>query len=176
MPEGVLIMFGFAAVCLLVLAGVWVATTRSIVYGTQVTHVGSGASMAAGAVSQSTDISTALDSTNLLRYPLADLAVKVSNTGSVSSASNEIAVYRRDINFDGTNDEPLPATATSAAWSNHYVGSVIVPPWTAASTTYYNMADVPVTDQCEFYLENKTNTGIGAGWTIKVTPKTDSFA
>jgi hypothetical protein len=152
------------------------ATNQSLVYSTQITHIGSGASMAANVMSGTADISTALDSTNLARYPLADIALMVSNTGSVSSASNYILLYRRDMNFDGTNDEPVPATATSAAWSNHLVGSFTIPPWTVASTTYLSANDIPLSDQCQFYIENKTNTGIGLGWTLKVTPKTNSYA
>lgn len=152
------------------------ATNRSIVYSSQITHIGSGTSLAAGVMSPSSDVSTALDSTNLARYPLCDIAIKVSNTAAVSSASNLIMVYRRDINIDGTNNEPAPATATSIAWSNHLVGVIVVPPYSVASTTYLNLTDIPLTDQCEFYIENKLNTAVGAGWTLKVTPKTDSFA
>lgn len=151
-------------------------TNRSTVYSTQIVHIGSGASMAAGAMSAAADVSTALDSTNLVRYPLADVALKVSNTGSVSSASNTILLYRRDLNFDGANDEPVPATATSVAYSNHLVGVYQIPNFTVASTTYLSLSDIPLSDQCEFYIENKTNTGLGLGWTLKVTPKTDSFA
>jgi hypothetical protein len=135
------------------------ATNQSYAYSTQITHIGSGASMAANVMSGTADISTALSSTNLARYPVADVALMVSNTGSVSSASNFIILYRRDINIDGTSDEPVPATATSAAWSNHLVGIFQVPPWTVASTTYLQCTDVPLSDQCEFYIENKLNTG-----------------
>lgn len=152
------------------------ATNRSLVYGSQIVHIGSGASMAANAMSASTDVSTALDSTNLLRYPLADIAVKISNTGSVSSASNTILLYRRDLNFDGTNDEPQPSTVASLGYSNHLVGIFQSPNYTAASTWYQSVSDIPLSDQCEFYIENKMNTGIGLGWTLKVLPKTDSYA
>lgn len=153
------------------------ATSRSILYSTQITHIGSGGALAAGAMSASTDVSTALSSTNMARYPLADVCINVSNTGSVSSASNTILLYRRDLNFDGTGDDPQPSTTASVAWSNHLVGVYQLPNYTAASaTTTLNLTDIPLTDQCEFYVENKTNTGIGAGWTLKVTPKTDSYA
>ena len=87
------------------------ATTRSVGYGSQITHIGSGAAMAAGVVSASTDISTALDSTNLLRYDRADLAFKISCTAAVSASAATVLVYRRDMNFDSTNDEPALSTA-----------------------------------------------------------------
>ncbi len=152
------------------------ATNRSVVYAAQLTHIGSGTSLASNAINPSSDVSTALSSTNLFRYDRADLAIMVINTTSISSLSNTILVYRRDINFDGSNDEPVPATATSLAWRQHLVGVVVTPPWTVASTTYFNIMDVPLSDQCEFYIENLTNSSINVGWTLKVTPKTDSFA
>lgn len=150
-------------------------TTQAVTYTTQIVHIGSGASMAAGVMSGTADISTALDSTNLFNWPLCDIALKISNTASVSSASNYILLYRRDINIDGTNDEPVPATATSLAWSNHLVGAIQVPAFSVASTTYLSLTDIPLTPQCEFYIENKLNTAVGLGWTLKVTPKTNSF-
>lgn len=153
------------------------STSRSISYSTQIVHIGSGTSLASNAMSPGGgDISTVLSSTNLARYDKADVALMVINTTSISSASNTIVLYRRDINFDGTNDEPVPSTATSAAFRPHMVGAMQVPPWTVASTTYLNFTDVPIGDQCEFYIENLTNSTINAGWTMKVTPKTDSFA
>lgn len=151
-------------------------TNRSTVYSTQIIHIGSGTSLAAGVINPSSDVSVALASSNLGRYDRADIALLISNTASVSSASNFLFLYRRDLNFDGTNDEPSPATATSIAWSNHFVAAFQLPPYSVASTTYINLLDIPLTDQCEFYIENKTNTAVGVGWTLKVTPKTDSFA
>lgn len=151
------------------------ATNRSIISTTQIVHVGSGASMATLIMSASADISTALTSANCNNWDRADLAIKISNTASVSSASNFILVYRRDKNIDGANHEPVPSTATSTAWSNHLVGAIQIPPYSVASTTYVNLTDVPMTFDCEFYLENRLNTAVGLGWTIKVTPKTDSF-
>lgn len=153
------------------------ATTASVVYSTQIVHIGSGASMAAGVISASTDISTALSSTNLARYPRADVQLYVSNTASISSASNTILLVRRDLNFDGTNDEPLFGTiATNAAYSGHVVGAFVLPPFSAASTSYHQIQDVPLSDQCEFGIQNNTNTAIAAGWTLKVIPKTDSYS
>ena len=80
------------------------ATNVSTVYSTQLTHIGSGASLAAGAMSGSADVSTALASTNLGRYPVADIQLSISHTTSISSASNFLILHRRDLNFDGTND------------------------------------------------------------------------
>ena len=153
------------------------ATNRSVVYSTQITHIGSGASMAAAVMSASTDVSTVLSSTNLGRYDRADLAIKVSATASINSASASFIVYRRDLAFDGANNEPVPGTATASTWRPKLVGVVTLPSGSNASGVYYsNLTDVPISDGCEFYIENTLNTAIGAGWTIKVTPKSDSFA
>ncbi len=165
------------AVVALVACGVWVATIRSVTYSTQITHIGSGASMAAGVMSASTDVSTALSSTNLARYDRADLAIQVSATASINSASSSFVVYRRDMNFNGSSDEPVPGTATASTWRPHLVGVVVLPFGSNASGVYDSLVtDVPLTDQCEFYIENTLNTAIAAGWTIKVTPKSDAFA
>lgn len=161
----------------LVLVGLGAATIRSVTYSTQITHIGSGASMAAGVMSASTDVSTALSSTNLGRYDKVDLDIMVSATASVNSASASFLVYRRDMNFDGTNDEPVPGTATASTWRPHLVGIVVLPSGSNASGVYYSLlTDIPVSDQCEFYIENTLNTAIGLGWIIKVTPKSDAFA
>ena len=154
------------------------ATTASVVYATQVVHVGSGAALAAGSINVSTDVSTALSSTNLLRYPLADVQLMISHTASLSSLSTALYLYRRDMNVDGTGDEPLPNTVTSTLYKSKLVGVFAAQALGSANTSiqYMQLTDVPLADQCEFYIENATNAAILAGWTLKVLPKTDSFA
>lgn len=147
-----------------------------LTYSTQITHIGSGASMAAGAMSASSDISTALSSTNLSRYPRADVQLYFQHTATMSSASAFVTLYRRDLNFDGANDEPIPTTATATLYKAKYAGTFIVQPQSATSASYSQYAqitDVPLSDGCEFYIENTSNTSLLAGWTLKVVPKTD---
>ena len=87
------------------------ATTASTVYASAaLTHIGSGASLATLTISGSADVSTALSSTNLLRYPEADVQLFFNHTATMNPASTSIALYRRDINVDGTGDEPIPNT------------------------------------------------------------------
>ena len=89
------------------------ATTASVVYSSQITHIGSGTSLASAAINPSSDVSTALASTNLGRYPLADIQLTFTHTATMSPNSVIIVLYRRDLTFDGTNDEPIP-TASAA--------------------------------------------------------------
>lgn len=146
------------------------ATTMSIVVTTQVVHVGSGASMAAGAVSGSADVSTALASTNLFRYPLCDVSLFIAPTASVAASAVIIPLYRRDLNHDGTNDEDVPGASNK----NKRVGVFTINASTTVSTSHYQkISDVPLDGgDCEFYIENGLAVNIPAGWTLKVTPKT----
>jgi hypothetical protein len=154
------------------------ASTKIAYSSAAITHVGSGAQMAANTLfpAAASDFSTALSSTNLGRYPRADIALMFTHTASMAPASNTLNLYRRDINFDGTNDDPLLTTVAANLYKHKYVGMFVATPYSAASTTYTQtmmIPDVPLTDQCEFYVENVTNATILAGWTLKVTPKTD---
>ena len=151
------------------------ATTNSIVYSTQVTHIGSGASIAAGSFSGSADISVALaGSANLARYPVADISLFVAPTASIASASTFIYLFRRDLNHDGTNDEAIPGTSNE----QKIVGSFQLSATTTASTSHYlQICDVPLPGgDCEFYLKNSLGVNIPVGWTLKVTPKSMALA
>ncbi len=150
------------------------ATTASIVFSTQVTHIGSGASLAAGAISASTDVSTALASTNMGRYPLCDVALMIAPTASVALASNTIALFRRDLDIDSTNDETAPGTSNE----QKYMGTFQIKATTTASTTHYcQLTDIPLSSGAhEFFIKNTLGVNIPIGWTLKVTPKSTAFA
>jgi len=155
------------------------ATTASVVYSSQITHIGSGTSLASAAINPSSDVSTALASTNLGRYPLADIQLTFTHTATMSPNSVIIVLYRRDLNFDGTNDEPIPTASAATLYKAKYMGAFIAQPFSATSASYtqsMQLTDVPIADQCEFYLENQTNCAILAGWSLKVLPKTVAFA
>ena len=145
---------------------------------TQIVHIGSGTSLAANAINPSSDVSTALSSTNLAKYPRADVQLYVQHTTSMSSASQAIYLYRRDLNFDGSNDEPVPNTATNTLYKAKFMGAFIAQPASVTSNSHSSamqVTDVPLPGncECEFYIENGTNASILAGWTLKVIPKTD---
>lgn len=140
---------------------------------TQITHIGSGTSLAPSAISPASDVSTALSGTgNLARYPRCDVQIMVAPTASIASTSTAIYLYRRDLNFDGTNDE----TAVGASNKRKFVGSATLNAATTASTTHYLQIDdvpLPSPGDCEFALENGLGVNIPAGWTLKIIPKTD---
>ena len=156
------------------------ATTASIVYTTQIIYIGSGAALSATAINPSTDISTALaGSTNLARYPNADLELTYSATASIGSVSNFVTIYRRDMNSaDGTPDDPQPQTNPTITYKNKYVATFIAPSNTTANTTTtLTQRDVPLAGgDCEFYIENSLGVTMSAGWSLKVQPKTIAAA
>jgi len=128
--------------------------------------------LAAAAVSPSSATVTLLSSSNHSNYPLADAVLTFSATASVSSASNTINLYRRDMNHDsGTADDPELSINTTTGYMQKYVGSFVVGHTSAAATQSSQVTDVLLSDQCEFYIENKLNGGI-TDWTLKIIPKT----
>lgn len=142
-------------------------------YTTQFAAASDTATVAAGAFNNSSTIVSSLTATNHNDWPLADVVLSFSGTNSVSSASNFIVLYRRDLNVNGTPDAPLPQT-TTPAYSMLPVGQFVSPLYTASFSDAHHLVavDVPLSKECEFYIENKLNIPLGAGWTLKVTPKT----
>lgn len=148
------------------------ATTKTSASSAQITHVSSGASMSSGAFSASSDVATALARTgNLGQFPRCEVAVKVQGTASINSLSQNLYLYRRDLNIDGTSDEGVP----NASNKRQYMATLQVPGGTAASWTHFvNATNIPLpaAADCEFYLESGLAVNITAGWTLKVTPIT----
>ena len=149
------------------------ATTK-VTTSTQITHASSGASMAAATFSGSADVSAALLSFtgNLNRYPRCDVTLTVSPTASIASTSTNIYLYRRDMNVDGTTDEPIPGVSNK----QHFMGAFQLSAATTVSTTQtVQLTDVPLpgAGDCEFYIENGLGVNIPIGWVLKVTPKSD---
>lgn len=140
-------------------------------YSTQVTAAAASAALTSNNINTSAECS-ALTSANHGNYPLADAVLFASFSTSVSSASQVIVMYRRDKNIDGANHAPVPSTTSGAAYSAHAVGAFIVPAFTASSSGYFSCPDIPLAQDCEFYIENKTNATITSTWTLKMKPKT----
>ncbi|TXH51850.1 MAG: hypothetical protein E6Q97_17370 [Desulfurellales bacterium] len=149
-------------------------TLRDLASSTQLTHVASGGSVAAGGMSVAGDVATALASSNNFNYPAVDLALFASFSAALSSLSNFINVYRRDLDIDGTNDAPAPSTA-APTFSSALVGVFSIPVFTAASSGYFSCLNVPISENCQLFIENKCNITISAGWTLKCKPKTDRY-
>lgn len=137
----------------------------------QVTAISTTANVASNNFNGASEV-TSLSSTQTGKYPLADAAIFASFSTSVSSTSNVLVVYRRDLNIDGANDAPIPQSA-APAYSALQVGAITVPPYTATSSGYFSLPDIPLPAgaDCEFYIQNLTNATI-TGFTLKLTPKT----
>ncbi len=148
-------------------ASVKVTTTTSIAYIT------SGAAIATGAFSVSSDIANALVGTgNLARYPRADVTLMVVPTATTASTSMNLYLYRRDINVaGGTNDDGIPGASNS----NKFMGAFSVSAVAASTTSYSTLIDVPLpgAGDCEFYIQNALSGNAPAGWTLTVIPKTN---
>jgi hypothetical protein len=144
-----------------------------VALGAQITHIGSGASIAAAGFNSSADISTALTgTTNLSSYPRCDVTLKIAPTASIATTSIYLYLYRRDLNVDGTSDEDIPGTSNRQKFMGAFQASAAT---TASTTHYMTITDValPGAGDCEFYVENVLGVNVPAGWTLKVTPKTD---
>lgn len=134
--------------------------------------ISSTATVASNGFNSSAEI-TSLSSTQTGKYPYADAVFSGSFSTSVSSNSNMLILYRRDLNIEGAGDAPIPQSA-APAYSAVQVGAIPVPPFTAASTAILFFPDVQLSAQsdCEFYLENRTNASIVSGFSVKIYPKT----
>lgn len=138
----------------------WATTINHIVDGAQVT--------ASTGWSTSSDIDTALSSTNLLDYPQCDIVLHV-NFGSAPTAGGVIELYRRDVNITGTNDAPIP----DANYPYKLVGVALVD--NAAGEQWLPFNGVPLAKECEFYIANKCSQNIdgsGTPWDLDVKPWT----
>lgn len=147
--------------------------TVKVTTTTEITHISSGAALSAGTFSGTADVSaTPLVGTgNLGKYPRADLVLTVTPSTTTTSASMNIYCYRRDLNVGSSSgDDAAPATNNK----QKFVGSFQLPQTTSGTYTM-TLLDVPLPSpgDCEFYVESGISNGINAGWTLKVTPKSD---
>lgn len=160
-------------------------TTKVFVSTAAISHWTSGPAIAAGAVGTGTPDNSIGTAQHGL-YPRADVVVTFNHTGSISSLSNFITLIRRDLNIDGTNDEPPITNALAAATTapSYYFGKGVAAALVAAQsinggtytqTVQFNDIPLPAGD-CEFSIHNNTNQSLSAGWTLKVIPKTDVAA
>ena len=129
-------------------------------YASQVTLEASGASGASDNFIAADDAD--LTSANHSDYLFGDFALTCVLGGAPTNAV--INLYRRDLNIDGAADDAVPSTT----YARTYVGLFAIP---VSDSGTYSLTDVPLTQDCEFYIENKTGQSLSAGWVLKVTPK-----
>lgn len=129
---------------------------------TQTTVITQAAGSSPGSFSSSV---TALTQTDYC--PLGDATLDITYT-SAPTAGDAIHLYRRDLNFDGTNDAVTP----DANYKHTYMGSFPLDP--AATQQYHQLTDIPLVIDQEFYIEFDVTTHSTAtnSTIVKVTPKT----
>ena len=133
-------------------------------YETQVTLEDNGGAVSVDAFANADDVD--LTSANHADYPYADMVLACAFAAGVGAYSN-VNLYRRDHNIDGANDSPAPASG----YKSLFVGSFMIP--TSASTkAYYPLPNLPLSADCDFYIENKADQELSSGWDLKATPKT----
>lgn len=140
----------------------------------EVTVASSTATVAVADVSGTASVVTNLSSANHSNYPYGRAVLTFSGTNSISSASTLIYLYRRDINVNGTADTPELSTATNSYYMQKYVGAFVAKATSASFTTNQELTvdDIPLSKDCEFYVEDRLNIPIGGGWVLKMIPKT----
>jgi len=127
-----------------------------IIYSTTVNVVTSGASVT------DTNFSATPASSVVSNFPLADAVL--SGTFAVAPASdNVVHLYRRDMNIKSTNDAPVP----SASNKNIYVGSFKL---STDTTQTINLPAIPLSADCEFYIENGSGQTLNSTWTLDIKP------
>jgi hypothetical protein len=112
-----------------------------------------------------------LETSQHLNYPSLDFTLNAVFSSS-HAAGGYVALYARPLDIDSTSD----ADAPGASYLSKLVGIFLVPGNSATSgaTHVILCEDVPSSPlgPVEFFVDNKTNSPIAAGWTLKCTPKT----
>ena len=136
------------------------------VYASQVTLDASGDSGASDTFIAVND--DTLESGVHSNYPWADFVLRTGFDSDVG-AGGFVRLYRQALNIDTTNDAPVPTVTT---YPLVYIGSFVIPTGAAGSAWDYPLTDVPLIADQQYWIENKTNQGMEALWTLKATPKT----
>lgn len=130
-----------------------------------VTIASSGASAASNAFVSAGTLSASAHS----GYTGSDLVFVGTMGGAVSSASNYFSVYARPLSIDSSNNAPSPGTS----FTGGFVGALLIAGSSASGAQTAILLDVPNSwADVEFFVENKCNATLNAGWTLKAKPKT----
>lgn len=144
-----------------------IATDSAIeFFGTQDTLGTSSAAVANDAFSIASDLSTWVNDDDA---PTASV-ILLANFSSTPTVNTVINLYLRLLDVESTNDGDVP----DANFQHVYVGSF---PLNDVTTAQYISITIGlpnnVTSQnYEFYVENKSDQSLPAGWDLFVTPKT----
>ena len=130
----------------------------------EVTLEASGASAASTVFVAADDADLAL--ANHSNFPLCDFALNC-DFGAAVAAGSVIRLYRQDLNIQGTNDSPAPATT----YKYLFVGSFVIPSGRSA-TGWYPLTDIPLVKDQQYSIENGTDQNLSVAWKLYATPKT----
>jgi len=133
--------------------------------GTTKTIEASGASIANNTIVQANDATYSIiaDGDNA---PDAEF-VLACTYATAPTVNTTIDLYAAEQDIDGTNDADNPTTT----YKPRYIGSFVVNSVTTTQYLKLRASDVPTV--AYYYLHNNgTGQTIGAGWTLKVTPRT----
>lgn len=136
------------------------------VFGTQETLGTTSAAVVDDAFSIAGDLSTF---TNADDAPEASVILEC-NFSIAPTVNRTINLYLRLLNIESTNDQTIP----SANFTHKFVGSFPLDPGTSAQFIPIDITlpNTKTSQEYEFYVENKSNQTMPAGWDIHVTPKT----
>ena len=136
-------------------------------FGTQDTLGTSSAAVADNAFSVAGDLSTWTNDDDATKATIILLA----NFSVSPTVNSQIHLYCRALNIVSTNGQDVP----TANYQHTYLGSF---PLKNVTTAQYIPIDVSLpntvtSQQYEFYIENKSDQSLPAGWDLYVTPKAD---
>lgn len=103
-------------------------------------------------------------------YPHADFAL-VGTFGVAPLENSVLALYARPLDIDGLLDTAIP----EAVRPTYYVGAFVVDNVIVSQAMLLTAFDLP--RKAEYYVHNvATGQSLNAGWTLKVTPRTNKAA
>lgn len=142
---------------------------RTFVWGTAKTLEASGLAIANNAVVQADDAIYSVE-TDGASFPDADF-VLVGTFGVAPTENAVIALYAQPLDIDGVKDTDAP----EATRPTRFVGSFMLNNVTTEQVLLIEAFGLP--RKAYYYLHNNgSGQQLNAGWTLKVTPRTDKLA
>ena len=143
-----------------------------VVWGTTKTLEANGASISNNALAQADDASYDIVNDGS-SYPDAEFVL----TGAFGTGPTEgttLALYARPLDVDGTADTEAPETTRATV----FIGTFTVNNVTSTQNIVLNgLFAVGVPKKADYYIHNNgTGQSLSAGWTLKVTPRTNKAA
>ncbi len=103
-------------------------------------------------------------------FPDADFAL-VGTFGVAPTEGTVLALYARPLDVDGTRDTEAP----EAARPTRFIGTFVVNNVTTEQAMMLEASGLP--RLAEYHVHNNgTGQQLNAGWTLKVTPRTEKLA